>query len=503
MKILWIDDEIDLLKPFIYFLKEKGYEVKEVTNGVDGLNKIKEENFDLVFLDEMMPGLDGLEVAKKLKNYDPNIFIVMVTKVSDEAFIDEVYANLIDDFILKPLNPLQILAVIKRLLEKKEIFKENLVREYLKILSGIKNFEKIEEWYDFYQQLIKWREYINRFSLDDLRESYEDILKEGNENFASFVENNYIKWLKNNTGPVLSHRFFEKFLKPNLDSLPLYWIIFDSLRLDQWLIIYNILKEHFLVKQNFYCSILPSATPYSRNALLSGLTPEKIFKYYPEYWIFDDVGQNRYEEILFHKLLNREKISLTPFYLKVLKIEDLAEKLDYLINPDKEIIVIIINFLDFLIHSAKEEVFIKEIAENEDSLLEFTKIWFNSSLIFQFLKKLKQKRRKIIITSDHGFIKVKRPTIIQGGRELSANLRYKSGGGLTVDKKAAWLITPRDLELPQEFLGEEYAICKSDYYFIYPTKPREYEKTYKFTYQHGGISLQEMILPVGILYPLD
>ncbi|MCS7250038.1 MAG: bifunctional response regulator/alkaline phosphatase family protein [candidate division WOR-3 bacterium] len=503
MKILWIDDEIELLKPFIYFLKEKGYEVKEVSNGVDGLNKIKEENFDLVFLDEMMPGIDGLEVAKKIKNYDPNISVVMVTKVSEETFIDEAYANLVDDFILKPLNPMQILAVIKRLLEKKEIFKKSLVREYLKILSSIKNFEKFEEWCDFYQQLIKWREYIYRFSLTDLKESYEDILKEGNENFVHFIEANYFDWLKKNSGPILSHRFFDKFIKSNLDKLPLYWIIFDSLRLDQWLIIYNILKEYFLIKQDFYCSILPSATPYSRNALLSGLTPEKIFRYYPHCWVFEDVGQNRYEEELFQRLLMREKISLKYFYLKVLKIQDLNEKLNYLLNPEAEIIIIVINFLDFLIHSAKETEFIKEIAENEDTLLEFTKIWFNSSLIFQFLKRLKQKRSKIIITSDHGFIKVKRPTIIQGGRELSPNLRYKSGGGLTVDKKAAWLLAPKDLEIPQEFLGEQYAICKSDYYFIYPTKPKEYEKTYKFTYQHGGISMQEMILPVGILFPLD
>lgn len=503
MKILWIDDEIELLKPFIYFLKEKGYEVRTVSNGVDGLNKIKEENFDLVLLDEMMPGLDGLAVAKKIKNYDPNIFVVMVTKVSDEAFIDEVYANLIDDFILKPLNSVQILAVIKRLLEKKEIFKESLVREYLKILSSTKNFERMEEWYDFYQQLIKWREYIARFSLDDLRESYEDILREANENFTHFIEENYIYWLENNSGPILSHQFFEKFIKPNLDKLPLYWIIFDSLRLDQGVIIYNILKEHFLIKQSFYCSILPSATPYSRNALLSGLMPEKIFKYYPNYWVFENVGQNRYEEELFQKLLIREKIPLKYIYLKILKIEDLMDKIDYLLNSDAGIIVIIVNFLDFLIHSAKEGVFIKEIAENEDSLLEFTKIWFNSSLIFQFLKKLKQKKGKIIITSDHGFIKVKKPTIIHGGKELSLNLRYKSGGGLKVDKKAAWLLSPRDLRLPQEFLGEEYAICKSDYYFIYPTKPREYEKTYKFTYQHGGISMQEMILPVGILSSLD
>jgi len=503
MKILWIDDEIELLKPFIYFLKEKGYEIKEVNNGIEGLNKIKEENFDLVFLDEMMPGLDGLEIARKIKNYDPNIFVVMVTKVSDEDFIDEAYANLVDDFILKPLNPVQILAVIKRLLEKKEIFKESLVREYLKILSGTKDFETFEEWCDFYQQLIKWREYLNRFSLNDLKESYEDILKEGNENFAVFIEENYCDWLRNKKGPILSHQFFENFVKPHLDKLPLYWIIFDSLRLDQWYFLYNILKEHFLIKQNFYCSILPSATPYARNALLSGLTPKKIFEYYPEYWVFSDVGQNRYEEQLFQKLLAKERISLKYFYLKILKMEDLIEKFDYLLKPDVGIVIIIINFLDFLIHSARETLFIKEIAENEDSLLEFTKIWFNSSLIFQFLKKLKENQRKIIITSDHGFIKVKRPTIIYGGREISPNLRYKSGGGITIDKKAAWLLEPKELELPQEFLGEKYAICKSDYYFIYPTKPKEYEKIYKLTYQHGGISLQEMILPVGILYPLD
>lgn len=500
MRILWIDDEIETLRPYIYLLREKGYAVDTAANGPDGLRLIKESSYDLILVDQMMPGMDGIKVVSEIKNFDPSIFVVMVTKRSEEEFMEEAYAKLVDDFIVKPFSPSQIISLLKRLLEKKEIFTERFRRDYLQFLREKEERHTFNEWLDYYLSIIQWRFLMARFGEEGLKETLNDLQKEANEHFAEFIGETYPLWLEGKENPpVISHQVFHHFLLPNLKDKPLYFFIFDSMRLDQWQLLVPTLREDFTLRQFYYLSLLPSATPYSRNALLSGLLPLAIYEKYPTYWVFDDTGQNRYEKELLQKLLERERVTGNWFYLKALKSNDLEENRGMLLRKDLRFTCIIINFLDFLIHSAHSSKILDEILENEFSLLQLTRTWFLASPFYQFLKELARRDCRIIITSDHGFIKIKRPTVIYGGMEISPNLRYKYGSALRIESRNAFLFHPEKLKLPKEAPDVKIAIAKSDFYFIYPTKPTEYEKTYKATYQHGGISLEEMLLPLAIL----
>ncbi|MEO0076425.1 MAG: PglZ domain-containing protein, partial [candidate division WOR-3 bacterium] len=356
-----------------------------------------------------------------------------------------------------------------------------------------------QDWIDYYIMLLNWQSNLERFGDDVLIQSFAEEKLESNKEFAKYIERVYPKWLKG-SGPILSHRFFEHFVIPHLGKKPIYLFLFDSMCLCQWFNLVPLLKEHYQVDTHYYYSILPTATPYSRNALFSGLLPLEIYQKNPRYWVFEDTGQNRYEEELLIDNLNRHGFKEKILYLKTSRNEDIQIDLNSILGSNVKFSVIILNFLDLLIHSIKTQRLLDEIIANEQSLMNLTRIWFSNSSVFNLLKALKNKDCKIIITSDHGFIKVNRPTLIYGGREISPNLRYKYGGALKIDEKTAILINqPNDYMLPTEHLGIRFAIAKSDYYFIYPTKPKEYEQTYKYSYQHGGVSLDEMILPVAFL----
>ncbi len=500
MRVLWIDDEIELLNPYIYLLKERGYEVDTAANGPDGLRLVTTKGYDLIFVDQMMPGVEGLAVVEAIKGFDPSAVIVMVTKLGEEELMEEAYSKLVDDFIVKPFSPHQIISVVKRLLEKRKIITEKLTRDYLAFLREERNFNSFTEWRDYYLRLIRWRFLIERFGEESLKETLGDIQRQANDDFACFVEEIYPSWLEGKEEPpLLSHKVFGNLLAPYLREKPLYFFIFDSMRLDQWYLLVPLLKEYFNIRQFYYLSILPSATPYSRNALLSGLLPLEIHTRYPNLWVFDEMGQNRYEKELLAKLLAQEKIGGPWFYLKATKSEDIEEQRGMLLRKDVRFACIVVNFLDFLLHAARPAKPLEDILENESSFLQLTRTWFANSPFFEFIKELANQDCRVIITTDHGFIKVKRPTIIFGDMEISSNLRYKHGSALRTEGRNALLVFPERLGLPKASPDEKMAIAKSDFYFIYPTKPTQYERTYKFTYQHGGISLEEMILPLGIL----
>ncbi len=500
MKILWIDDEIELLNSYFYLLRERNYEVDTATNGPDGLRLVKSKNYDLVFVDQMMPGMEGIEVVSEIKNFDPSILVVMVTKMSEEELMEEAYAKLVDDFIVKPFSPAQIISLLKRLLEKKSIVRERFRSEYLHFLQEKRELSTFEEWLDYYLNMIRWRFLMNRFGEEGLRDTLDDLWRQANDDFSEFITEIYPLWLEGKEAPpILSHNVFQRFLIPNLKEKPLYFFIFDSMRLDQWQLLAPILREEFNIRQFYYLSILPSATPYSRNALLSGLLPQAIYEKYPSFWVFDDTGQNRYEKELLQRLLERERIVGNWFYLKALRNEDIDEHRGVLLRKDLRFAAIIINFLDFLIHSIHSTKLLDEVLEDEPSLLQLTRTWFLASPFYSFLKELARRDCWVVITSDHGFIKVKRPTVIYGGREISPNLRYKYGQALRIESRHASLFLPERLRIPKETPETKIAIAQSDFYFIYPTKPTEYERTYKATFQHGGISLDEMILPLAIL----
>lgn len=500
MNILWIDDEVDLLKPYIYFLKEKGYEVETATNGPDGLALARTKSFDLVLLDEMMAGMDGLSVLQTLKEFDPNILVTMVTKISEEQLMNKAFGQLVDDFIIKPFTPAQILAVLKRLVEKKELIADRIRREFSLIAQSRQTVRNWQNWIDHYVLLLNWQNTLDRFGDEVLKQSFFDERRESEKEFVQYIENYYPKWLTQGSGPVLSHRFFESYVLPKLGKKPVFLFLFDSMSLQQWFNLLPLLKAYYDIETQYYYSILPTATPYARNALFAGLSPLEIFQKYKQYWVFEETSQNRYEEELLIENLARHNFRERILYLKTSRNEDIETGMKTILNANVKFATFILNFLDLLIHSVKSQRLLDEIVADEHTLISLTRLWFANSTVFTLLKALKNKDAHIIITSDHGFIKVNRPTLIYGGREISANLRYKYGGALKIDEKTAILLNhPADYMLPVEHLGTRFAIAKSDYYFIYPTKPKEYEQTYKFSYQHGGVSMEEMILPVAFL----
>ncbi len=499
MRILWIDDEMELLKPFVYSLKKKGYEVETATNGPDGLTLARTKDFDLVLLDEWMSGMDGLAVLKGLKAIDPNILVAMVTKSEEEGLMNEAYAKLVDDFVIKPLSQTQLLSVLKRLLEKKKIVAERLAQEYSQSF-GYDLPRTWSEWTTLYQNLVRWSLLLTRFGDEGLKEIHEDRFQSATASFVRFIEEEYPRWMKGRHAPIMSHQFFKEYVQPELGTRPVYFLLFDSMRLDQWFSLMPIIQEQFRVDTKYYCSILPSATPYARNAIYAGLVPSEISRQYPHYWVSEPKGQNRYEKELLEEQLKRAGSRAKSVFIKITRAQELASAQELLLKGNADLYVLVINFLDFLIHSVKSVTLLDELVRDESTIVGLTRLWFSSSLVYELLRILANRNCRIIITSDHGFIRVRRPTLVYGGREISANLRYKHGGALRCDTKTAVVLNnPNEYMLPVENVTTRFIIAKEDFYFIYPTKPKEYEATYKHTFQHGGISLEEMILPVGFL----
>lgn len=501
MKILWIDDEIDLLKPYIYLLTQEGYELKTATSGEDGIRLANQEVFDLIFLDEIMPGVDGLEVLKRIKLENPQQLVVMVTKSEEEALMKQAYSGWVDDYITKPFSFNQILSVLNRILKRRQLIEEKMAEEYAEQFRTLSQPSNYCEWIEYYRNIITWNLRFLEYGSKELKEIHDEKKYSANAGFAKYISTEYKNFIKRK-GPVLSHNLCNMVLFPALKSGPVSFIIFDSMRLDQYLKLQPYLRDFFEVTTQYYFSILPSATPYSRNSIFSGLLPLEILQKYPQYWLFEEKGQNRFEKELFAEFLRRNGLSINFSFHKLSTIEDIEKNIPRIVNDHSDINIIIINFFDLLLHSIPGRGDMKGLLDDERVLLNLLSYWFPVSPIFDLFKAIAGKKQQIIFTTDHGFIHVRRPTIVYGGREISPNLRYKYGPALRVDEKTALVLNnPGDFYLPVEDASVRFIIAREDYYFIYPTKPTEYEKEFKYTFQHGGISMEEMILPIGILKP--
>ncbi len=501
MKLLWIDDEIDLLKPFIYLLQKEGYDVQTAPSGEDGVKLANKEQFDLIFLDEIMPGVDGLEVLRKIKSENSQQLVVMVTKSEEENLMTQAYGGWVDDYITKPFSFNQLLSVLNRTLKRRVIIEEKMAEEYSTQLRTMMEPTGHSDWIEYYRNIVSWDTRLLEFGSKDLKTIHEEKKREGNAGFAKFIESQYPNFLKGK-GPIMSHQIFSHLVFPTLNEGPIYFVIFDSMRLDQYMKLAPFLKDYYEINNHYYYSILPTATPYSRNSIFAGLLPLDIVQQYPQYWTYDEKGQNRFERDLFNEQLKRNNLRVNFSFYKLSSISEIERSIEKIKGESTEIVIIVINFFDMLIHSIPGRGDLKGILDDERVLLNILAYWFPMSPIFELFKSLLVNDRRIILTTDHGFIRVRRPTIIYGGREISPNLRYKYGPALRVDKKSALLLNnPGDICLPSEDPSVRFAIAKEDHYFIYPTKPTEYEREFKYTFQHGGISTEEMILPVGILKP--
>ncbi len=511
--ILWVDDEIDLLKSQIMFLEERGYRVKPVANGEDAVSMIGRESFDLVFLDQMMPGMDGLTTLVRIKQVRPSVPVVMITKVEEEDLIDEALRKRIDDFLLKPVNPVQILSVTRRILESRQIRERELSREYAEDFQAIEAMKASanhwKDWLEIHLKLSEWDTLLDEFPDSGLMQSHLDQRRQCNVEFAMYIEKVYPEWMRDYDRPTMSVDVFSKFVAPHLAARRrVYFIIIDCLRLDQWLAIEPMLEPYFALKRDHYYSILPTATPYSRNAIFAGLFPSEIAEKYPEYWSetgADEMGKNRFERQLLEKQLERMKLKISPGfkYLKIYSADDahLAKKQIPTLR-NLPLVALVFNFVDIVAHSRSESVVLQEMLPNESAYRSFTKSWFLHSPLFESLKMIAEQDAIVVITTDHGSVLGRRSAMALGDRETSTNVRYKFGNNLNCDPRQAIRVkNPADFKLPHGGVNKNYLIAKEDFYFVYPTKFHEYERHYKDSFQHGGISMEEMILPCITMQP--
>jgi DNA-binding response OmpR family regulator len=514
-KILWVDDEIDLLRAHLMLLEQKGYKVDTATNGEDAVELVREHDYDLVFLDEVMPGKGGLQTLAEIKDLTPNLPVVMVTKSEAESLMEEAIGGKITDYLTKPVNPSQILLACKKILESKKIAREHVSRDYAKEFQNIAvtlmNPLSATEWIDLYVKMTNWDIELDAHSELGLRQTLLDQKRECNAEFGKFVERNYQKWINDPKHPVmLSTDIVENVVLPNVnDRSSVFFFVIDCLRLDQWLMMEDILSEYFTFDKDYYFSILPTATPYSRNAIFSGLFPSELERRFPEIWQAgedDENSRNRHEHQLLDKLLERKRMQLNPSskYVKILDT-DFGRQFEnnILSYTQTRLTAVVVNFIDMLAHGRSDSPLLKEIAPDEAAYRSLTSSWFQHSSLFGMLKTLsKQKNVKIIITTDHGSVRCLRGSKVLGDREASTNLRYKFGRNLKVDdKQAVFVKNPADYNLPRGSVTTNYIMAKEDYYFVYPTDYHKYLNQYRDSFQHGGISMEEMILPVVKLEP--
>jgi len=515
-KILWIDDEADQLRSHMKFLEKKGYNVLVALNALDGIEMIKSSHPDVVFMDEMMPGMDGLTAIEEIRKNDKRTPIVMITKSEEENIMVEAIGQQIDDYIVKPVNPLQILSVLKKILHSHEIVGDKLTRDYIQeyreVYEKISSKASYEEWYEIGKWLAEWDVILDQRPDLELTESHRNFRKEFNAEFSSFILKNYLEWIWSKMGnrPTLSVDIFKKFVMPNIrNGKKVVFVVIDCMRYDQWLIVEPLISEYYNIETELYFSIIPTATPYARNALFAGLFPYDLQQTYPKIWDRghkDPGSHNRYEHELMDRQLDRYGIEFDreSKYIKILDPEEgesLVRRLSSYVSAPLSAVVV--NFLDILAHSRAVSDLLREISPDETGYRTVMKTWFQQSALFEALKRtVEEKDVTVIITTDHGSTIGKRGAKVFGKRDTSTNLRYKVGDNLNTDKKGAFLIIePKKWKLPIFSVTTNYIIAYEDYYLVYPTNFSEYERQYRNSFLHGGISIEEMIIPVSVLTP--
>lgn len=514
-RILWVDDEIDMLTAHVRLLEQKGYVVETATNGDDALQLVRDRSYDLVFLDEMMPGKGGLVTLSEIKEVEPSLPVIMVTKNEAESLMEEAIGSKITDYLTKPVNPSQILLAVKKIFDSKKIAGAVMSRDYAKELQSIAlalmNPLDEQEWIDLYVRLTNWDKELDDHPELGLRQTVLDQKRECNVEFAKFVERRYRNWIADPKRPVaLSTDIVERHVLPAMDEkTSVFLFVIDCLRYDQWLVMEELLSESFAFDRHFYFSILPTATPYSRNAIFSGLFPSELEQRFPDIWQAgedDESSRNRHEAQLLQKLLERKRVALKsePKYVKILDAEYGRQfEQNILSYVNSRLTAVVVNFVDMLAHGRSDSPLLKEIAPDEAAYRSLTRSWFQHSSLLGMLRTLgRQKNVKIILTTDHGSVRCMRGSKVIGDREASTNLRYKYGRNLKVDdRQAVFVKNPADYRLPRSSVTTNYILAKEDYYFVYPTDYHRYLSQYRDSFQHGGISMEEMILPLIMLEP--
>ena len=515
VKILWADDEIDLLKPHLLFLENRGYEVVTVTNGHDAIEECKKNNgIDVVFLDESMPGLTGIETLESIKASSPLLPVVMITKNEEEGIMEQALASKIADYLIKPVKPNQILLTLKKILERSRIEEEGIRAKYLQDFRNISMMLSsgcdFSEWADIYKRILNWEiEFDNHNELEMVSGMLLQQKEEANRAFFKFVSRHYESWAKGaEDAPLLSPGLMRHKVLPHLSKkVPVVFLLLDNMRFDQWKVIEPFITEHYRVEEeDFFYSILPTTTQYSRNAIFAGLMPGEIQKKFPKWWVhdFEEGSKNQFEAELMEQQLQRLVRKEVRFeYVKVTNSTQSsqlpANALNYLNN---DLTVIVYNLLDILSHLRNESDVFKELSRDERAYRSLTRSWFENSSLRELLRKLSEREVHVVVTTDHGTIRVNTPSKVVGDRETTTNLRYKMGRNLRYEDSDVLAIRdPDDVMLPRPNVSSSYIFAKEDVYFLYPNNYGKFLHQYKDTFQHGGISLEEMICPVVQLSP--
>ena len=507
--LLWVDDEIEMLRAHIIFLEKKGYDVTTVNNGNDAIEECRKRNFDLVLLDEMMPGITGLETLQQIKEISPSTPIVMVTKSEEENIMDQAIGQKIADYLIKPVNPSQILLALKKNIHKKQIVTEvtqtGYRKEFQDIAMRIMDCNTLDDWKDIYRRLVRWE--LELSSADsDMTEMLQMQKEEANNSFAKFVRKNYLSWVAPGTTqrPLMSPDIFKKCVFPAVNNgEKVFLVVIDNFRYDQWRTLAQDIGEMFDVDEDMYMSILPTATQYARNAIFSGLMPEQIERMFPDLWVDEDEeeGKNINEEPLVRTQIERYRRHDTFSYHKIndsAAAERLVERLGELTKND--INVVVLNFIDMLSHARTESKMVRELANNESAYRSITLSWFRHSVVGELIKALAQTDCTVIITTDHGSIRASKPIKIIGDRNTNTNLRYKLGKNLNCQSKEVFVVkNPHEAQLPAPNLSTSYVFATGNSFLAYPNNYNYYVSYYKDTFQHGGISMEEMLIPLVTL----
>ena len=508
--LLWVDDEIEQLRAHILFLEKKGYEVVTVSNGTDAIDLCKERNFDLVLLDEQMPGLSGLETLQRLKELQPSLPAVMVTKSEEENIMNQAIGQKIADYLIKPVNPNQILLTLKKNIHRRaietEVTQSQYQQSFQQIAMQILDCRTWQDWVDVYKRLVHWELELSATD-SNMTEMLQMQKEDANNGFAKFIKKNYLDWIAstptngNQERPLLSPDIFKTKVFPLLnEGEKVFLVVLDNFRYDQWRMLAGELSEQFEIDESLYFSILPTATQYARNAIFSGLMPNKIAEMFPNLWVDEDEeeGKNLNEEPLIRTQLERYRRRNTFSYHKI-NSQGEADKLLQQFNmlEKNDLNVVVFNFIDMLSHARTESKMVRELANNESAYRSITLSWFRHTVISDFFKQLAQTGYKVIVTTDHGSIRCTQPVKIIGDRNTNTNLRYKLGKNLAYDDKNLFVIKePHKALLPSPNLSTSYVFATGDSFFAYPNNYNYYVSYYRDTFQHGGISMEEMIIPL-------
>ena len=511
--LLWVDDEVEQLRAHLMFLEKKGYEVITVTNGTDAIDQVKENKFDLVLLDEQMPGLSGLETLQKLKELQPSLPVIMVTKSEEENIMEQAIGQKIADYLIKPVNPNQILLALKKNIHRKEIETEVTQSQYQQnfqqIAIQIMDCQSWEDWSDIYKRLVHWELELSATD-SSMKEMLQMQKEDANNGFGKFIKKHYLDWIedisnpkndKDASRPILSPEVFKTKVFPLLNEhRKVFLIVLDNFRYDQWRILAHELSEQFDIDEELYSSILPTATQYARNAIFSGLMPNKIAKMFPDLWVDEDEeeGKNLNEKPLIQTQLERYRRKDTFAYYKVNSSADGDKVLQQFSQMEKnDLNVVVFNFIDMLSHARTESKMVRELANNESAYRSITLSWFRHSVISEFFKLIATTDSTVIVTTDHGSIRCTQPIKIIGDRNTNTNLRYKLGKNLAYDDKSLFVVKdPQKAQLPAPNLSTSYVFATGDSFFAYPNNYNYYVSYYRDTFQHGGISMEEMIIPL-------